>query len=87
MYNCPKVFGDRKSLLVREILDLLHKSNRPPLIPPYKGGNLKSCALPFTRGGLGRGDSRIFARGLMSLRRISRQHNYYCDTPSTNSQG
>ena len=29
-----------------ETLDLLHKWNRPPLIPPYKGGKLKILLPP-----------------------------------------
>jgi len=32
----------------------------PPLIPPWKGGKQESSSLPFARGGLGWGKTRIY---------------------------
>ena len=48
-------------------LDLLHKWNRPPLIPPYKGRKLEILLPPLHKGRAGRGDSRIFARSLLYI--------------------
>ncbi len=43
-------------------IDLLHKSNRPPLIPPCKGGKLEILLPPLYKGRVGEGSFKDFCK-------------------------